>query len=117
MNFDDSINRYSMPVTRSRTGMYDIGLDQTNTTRFLFGDEETNAGGHSGPDANFPTLVRHDDQIVSIFIFFHLSNFSSSHFALLNWNQLRGCLVVRLYSGSYCFAPTSRLTTRLHISP
>jgi len=52
-----------MPVTRSRTGMYDVGLDQTNTTRFLFGDEETNAGGHSGPDANFPTLVRHDDQI------------------------------------------------------
>ncbi|EXL43492.1 hypothetical protein FOCG_13921 [Fusarium oxysporum f. sp. radicis-lycopersici 26381] len=61
----NAINRYSMPVTRSRTGMYDIGLDQTNTTRFLFGDEETNAGGHSGPDANFPTLVRHDDQILS----------------------------------------------------
>ncbi|KAG5795488.1 hypothetical protein H9Q69_005480 [Fusarium xylarioides] len=59
----NAINRYSMPVTRSRTGMYDVGLDQTNTTRFLFGDEETNAGGHSGPDANFPTLVRHDDQI------------------------------------------------------
>ncbi|CVK84182.1 related to Drosophila pumilio protein and Mpt5p protein [Fusarium mangiferae] len=61
----NAINRYSMPVTRSRTGMYDVGLDQTNTTRFLFGDEETNAGGHSGPDANFPTLVRHDDQILS----------------------------------------------------
>ncbi|KAF4447360.1 hypothetical protein F53441_9104 [Fusarium austroafricanum] len=65
MDFDDSINRYSMPVTRSRTGLYDVGLDQTNTTRFLFGDEEPNAGGHNGLDANFPTLVRHDDQILS----------------------------------------------------
>lgn len=54
-----------MPVTRSRTGMYDVGLDQTNTTRFLFGDEESNAMGHGISDENFPTLVRRDDQIVS----------------------------------------------------
>ncbi|RGP77325.1 hypothetical protein FLONG3_4560 [Fusarium longipes] len=63
MSSNDSINRYSMPVTRSRTGLYDVGLDQTNTTRFLFGDEDTNAPGHSVPDENFPTLLRRDDQI------------------------------------------------------
>ncbi|KAF5235412.1 hypothetical protein FAUST_7103 [Fusarium austroamericanum] len=63
MSSDDSINRYSMPVTRSRTGLYDVGLDQTNTTRFLFGDEDSNALGHSVPDENFPTLVRRDDQM------------------------------------------------------
>ncbi|KAF5021988.1 hypothetical protein F66182_5945 [Fusarium sp. NRRL 66182] len=61
----NSINRYSMPVTRSRTGLYDVGLDQTNTTGFLFGDEDANALGHSVPDENFPTLVRRDDQILS----------------------------------------------------
>ncbi|KAM0209631.1 hypothetical protein ACHAQI_006372 [Fusarium lateritium] len=60
----NAINRYSMPVTRSRTGMYDVGLDQTNTTRFLFGDEESNAMGHGISDENFPTLVRRDDQIL-----------------------------------------------------
>lgn len=59
-------NRYSMPVTRSRNGLYDAGLDQTNTTRFLFGDEEPSALAlGSTPDENFPTLVRRDDQIVS----------------------------------------------------
>ncbi|KAF5001293.1 hypothetical protein FGRMN_1138 [Fusarium graminum] len=67
MTSNHSINRYSMPVTRSRTGMYDVGLDQTNTTRFLFGDEESSALGHSVPDENFPTLVRRDDQILSAF--------------------------------------------------
>lgn len=65
MSSNDSINRYSMPVTRSRTGLYDVGLDQTNTTRFLFGDEDSNALAHSVPDENFPTLVRRDDQMVS----------------------------------------------------
>ncbi|UZP33214.1 hypothetical protein NXS19_001030 [Fusarium pseudograminearum] len=62
----NSINRYSMPVTRSRTGLYDVGLDQTNTTRFLFGDEDSNALGHSIPDENFPTLVRRDDQMQNL---------------------------------------------------
>ncbi|RMJ19529.1 hypothetical protein CDV36_000767 [Fusarium kuroshium] len=62
----NAINRYSMPVTRSRTGLYDVGLDQTNTTRFLFGDDEPKALGHgAAPDENFPTLVRRDDQILS----------------------------------------------------
>ncbi|KAH7155304.1 armadillo-type protein [Dactylonectria estremocensis] len=62
----NALNRYSMPVTRSRTGLYDVGLDQTNTTRFLFGDEEPSALGHvSAADENFPTLVRRDDQILS----------------------------------------------------
>jgi hypothetical protein len=62
----NSINRYSMPVTRSRTGLYDVGLDQTNTTRFLFGDEDSNALGHSVPDENFPTLVRRDEKMQNL---------------------------------------------------
>ncbi|UKZ82085.1 hypothetical protein TrVFT333_009869 [Trichoderma virens FT-333] len=59
-------NRYSMPVTRTRNGFYDLNLDQTNTTRFLFGDDEPNhlPRGHT-PDDSFPTLVRRDDQILS----------------------------------------------------
>jgi hypothetical protein len=71
MDNNDSLNRYSMPVTRSRTGLYDMGsLDQTNTTRFLFGDDEPASqepkyGRGVAPDDNFPTLVRRDDQVVS----------------------------------------------------
>ncbi|KAK2591425.1 hypothetical protein QQS21_010889 [Conoideocrella luteorostrata] len=55
-----------MPVTRSRNGLYDMNLDQTNTTRFLFGDDEPHAlpRGQT-PDDNFPTLVRRDDQMLS----------------------------------------------------
>lgn len=55
-----------MPVTRSRNGLYDMNLDQTNTTRFLFGDDEPNSlpRGRT-PDDNFPTLVRREDQMVS----------------------------------------------------
>ncbi|KAL7799708.1 putative RNA-binding protein [Trichoderma ceciliae] len=62
----NSTNRYSMPVTRTRNGFYDLNLDQTNTTRFLFGDDEPNhlPRGHT-PDESFPTLVRRDDQILS----------------------------------------------------
>lgn len=57
-----------MPVTRSRNGLYDMNLDQTNTTRFLFGDDEpkTLPRGQT-PDENFPTLVRREDQMVSKF--------------------------------------------------
>ncbi|KAK4142951.1 armadillo-type protein [Dichotomopilus funicola] len=37
----NALNRYSMPVTRSRTYLTDIGLeDSNNTTGFLFGDED-----------------------------------------------------------------------------
>ncbi|KAG6039087.1 hypothetical protein E4U41_003304 [Claviceps citrina] len=62
----NAVNRYSMPVTRSRNGLYDMNLDQTNTTRFLFGDDEPNAlpRGRT-PDENFPTLVRREDQMLS----------------------------------------------------
>ncbi|CAM1504145.1 Fc.00g017360.m01.CDS01 [Cosmosporella sp. VM-42] len=60
----NATNRYSMPVTRSR--QYDNGLDQTNTTRFLFGDDEPSALGYgNGLDENFPTLVRRDGQMLS----------------------------------------------------
>lgn len=68
MDSQNSINRYSMPVTRSRTGVYDASLDQTNTTRFLFGEDEPSALGFGTvPDESFPTLVRRDDHIVSLF--------------------------------------------------
>jgi hypothetical protein len=66
MAFENSINRYSMPVTRSRNGLYETGLDATNTARFLFGDEDAGAAQHANAiDQGFPTLVRRDDQIVS----------------------------------------------------
>lgn len=58
-----------MPVTKSRNGMHEmLSLDQTNTARFLFGEEE----GSSTPDVSnylqmnttddkFPILVRRDE--------------------------------------------------------
>lgn len=58
-----------MPVTKSRTGIQEIlSLDQTNTTRFLFGDDDNTAS----PDINnylemnttenkFPVLIRRDE--------------------------------------------------------
>jgi hypothetical protein len=62
-----------MPVTRSRNGFYDLGtLDQTNTTRFLFGDEDASGetmGSHTlvtNTDDAFPTL-RRTSNIVSDF--------------------------------------------------
>ncbi|KAL5352769.1 hypothetical protein ACLOAV_002717 [Pseudogymnoascus australis] len=73
-------NRYSMPVTKSRNGVQDmLSLDQTNTTRFLFGDED--AGGPMdsknylqmhATDENFPILVRGE----------HPQNLSTSSAAL-----------------------------------
>ncbi|KAK1761407.1 Pumilio y domain family member 4 [Echria macrotheca] len=58
----NALNRYSMPVTRSRTYL-DIGLeDSNNTTGFLFGDEDSNSGETrttptNNPDS-FPALLR-----------------------------------------------------------
>ncbi len=62
----DSLNRYSTPVTKSRNGIQDmLSLDQTNTTRFLFGDDDGGAPIDSknylqmhATDENFPILVR-----------------------------------------------------------
>ncbi len=67
-NMSNSFNRYSMPVTKSKNGLYEgHHLDQTNTARFLFGEDEPNAfPRRDTPDHNFPTLVRRDDQIVSL---------------------------------------------------
>ncbi|KAF6841318.1 RNA-binding protein [Colletotrichum musicola] len=64
---DNSYNRYSMPVTRSRTGLYGSDLDQTGTARFLFGEEDASGENKygQGTDDNFPTLVRRDDQMLS----------------------------------------------------
>ncbi|RDA93193.1 hypothetical protein CP533_3159 [Ophiocordyceps camponoti-saundersi (nom. inval.)] len=62
----NALNRYSMPVTRSRNGLYDMNIDQANTTRFLFGDEEPKALPQAQtPDESFPTLVRREDQMLS----------------------------------------------------
>lgn len=46
--------------------MYDLNLDQTNTARFLFGEEEVGSlpRGQT-PDDNFPTLVRREEHMVS----------------------------------------------------
>ena len=67
-NVSDRFNRYSMPVTKSKNGLYEgHHLDQTNTARFLFGEDEPSAfPRRDTPDHNFPTLVRRDDQIVSL---------------------------------------------------
>ena len=65
----NSYNRYSMPVTRSRNGLYNgtPDLDQTGTTRFLFGEEDAVGDakyGQNNSDDPFPTLVRREDQMV-----------------------------------------------------
>ncbi|CEJ94096.1 Putative Pumilio domain-containing protein [[Torrubiella] hemipterigena] len=60
----NAMHRYSMPATKTRVGPYESNLDQTNTARFLFGEDEPNAMPHRHtPDHTFPTLVRRDDQI------------------------------------------------------
>lgn len=66
---DTSLNRYSMPVTRSRNyvpdSTADNGLDGNNTTGFLFGDEDSHPGeakhyAQANNADNFPTLVRRE---------------------------------------------------------
>jgi hypothetical protein len=56
-----------MPVTKTRNGMEAMmSLDQTNTTRFLFGDEDEQQSDlksylqAKATDDNFPILVRHE---------------------------------------------------------
>lgn len=52
-----------MPVTKSRTYLADLNLeDSNNTTGFLFGDEDSNGGENrttptNNPDS-FPALLR-----------------------------------------------------------
>ena len=58
-----------MPVTRSRNGMHEmLSLDQTNTARFLFGEEENPSASDvksylqmDATDDRFPILVRRDE--------------------------------------------------------
>lgn len=60
-----------MPVTKSRNGMHEmLSLDQTNTTRFLFGDgdeegstapEVKNYLQMNATDDKFPILLRQDE--------------------------------------------------------
>ncbi|ESZ95034.1 hypothetical protein SBOR_4567 [Sclerotinia borealis F-4128] len=65
----NALNRYSMPVTKSRNGMHEmLSLDQTNTARFLFGEDENAAPANvdnylkmNATDDKFPILVRRDE--------------------------------------------------------
>lgn len=58
-----------MPVTKSRNGMQEmLSLDQTNTARFLFGEDESAPSPDvnqylemNGAGDNFPILVRRDE--------------------------------------------------------
>ncbi|KAH8178150.1 pumilio-family RNA binding repeat domain-containing protein [Sarocladium implicatum] len=60
----NALNRYSMPVTRSRNDY--SSLDHANTTGFLFGDDENSAfGPGQNRNEDFPTLVRRNDQMLS----------------------------------------------------
>jgi hypothetical protein len=69
-----------MPVTKSRNGMHE--LDQTNTARFLFGEEEPSSNSNSQnylqmntTDDQFPILVRRDEYpgLVSFHLFIQVS--------------------------------------------
>ncbi|KAH8899635.1 ARM repeat-containing protein [Thozetella sp. PMI_491] len=56
----NALNRYSMPVTRSRTYTVDME-DSHNTTGFLFGDEDSKNDSRvtaQGNAESFPTLLR-----------------------------------------------------------
>ena len=68
-----------MPVTRSRTYLTDIGLeDSNNTTGFLFGDEDSNTAERTTPTApvgnpdSFPAIFRQQayQSMVSLLCFF-----------------------------------------------
>lgn len=61
-----------MPVTKTRNGLYDLGvLDGTNTARFLFGDDDLGDSRFTATNADesFPTLVRRDDAMVCVVSF------------------------------------------------
>ncbi|POS78455.1 pumilio domain-containing protein [Diaporthe helianthi] len=63
----NAVNRYSMPVTKSRTAFYDINLDQANTTGFLFGDDDNVIEGkvytQANNEDNFPVLRREPNML------------------------------------------------------
>ncbi|CAN8104031.1 unnamed protein product [Discula destructiva] len=59
----NAVNRYSMPVTKSRGAFYDIdNLDQANTTSFLFRDDESTPESklhsQSSTEDSFSALLR-----------------------------------------------------------
>lgn len=94
---NSSLNRYSMPVTRSRTYMPDSstdnGLDGNNTTGFLFGDEDAHPGENNkhytqpGGSDNFPTLVRREGFPTMVSTFFFEKQSSLNSFL----NKVTGC--------------------------
>lgn len=65
------VNRYSMPVTKSRSTFYDIdNLDQANTTGFLFRDDESAPEGKlytkSTTEDSFSTLIRQNNMVSGV---------------------------------------------------
>jgi hypothetical protein len=77
-SFPNSVNRYSMPVTRSRGRLYD--LDQTNTARFLFGEDDDNSEAkqyQAGSTDDFPTLTRREGQTSMVCHKFFFTQFTS----------------------------------------
>lgn len=78
-----SVNRYSMPVTKSRTAFYDINLDQANTTGFLFGDDDNVIEGklytQANNEDNFPVLRREPNMVSQKMV----SSTASTSFSLL----------------------------------
>jgi hypothetical protein len=59
----NSLNRYSMPVTRSRSYISELNndssIDSNNTTGFLFGDEDSGNGEKSYQAANQNDVFPH----------------------------------------------------------
>ena len=85
INWRSRLNRYSMPVTRSKTGLFHDHLDKTNTTGFLFGDEGDSSEQQysqqaSSTDDKFPMLRRPENQMVSLSFVLCLRCLGSSWF-------------------------------------
>lgn len=92
MTSSNSINRYSMPVVRSRNGIYESELDGNDVTRFLW-DEDSGAGGQNVAvhDEPFPVLVRRDNQTVSGFFSYTLLIFLILFdFCVIHWVRSAG---------------------------
>jgi hypothetical protein len=80
--------------------VYEVNLDQANTTRFLFGDDEGGAYGQgNGIDESFPTLVRREDQMVSLFPVFGAMSIVLGSGAERGWQTQREGLRHTLKAG------------------
>lgn len=96
---ENSVNRYSMPVTKSRTAFYDINLDQANTTGFLFGDDDNVIEGklytQASNEDNFPVLRREPNMVSQDLAFSTPFATSSPAFCLRHLDAGKGCFSYR----------------------